>query len=66
MSNYYPKEILWSVEEGCWVGRCRAFDQKFQCKGDSEIKVFKKLCKILDLHLDQPEPHEHCIERYVE
>ena len=64
MPNYYPKLVAWSKKENCWIGHCPVVDQKFQCKGDDEIKVFKKLSKILDRHLEQPEPKEHCIETF--
>jgi len=62
MSNYYPKEVLWSTKEKCWIGRCPVMQQPFQCKGDDELQVFKELGKILDRHLLQPVADKYCRE----
>jgi len=62
MSNYYPKYILWSKEERCWIGRCPVFDQEIMVKGKDELSVFKSLRKALDQHLDKPEPEKYCLE----
>ena len=46
-SDKYLKIVEWSEEDGCYVGTCPGLLYG-GCHGDSEIHVYKELCKIVE------------------
>lgn len=67
-SSPHLKTVEWSDEDRCFVGRCPGLFYG-GCHGSDKIKVFKKLCMLVQEHvtelLAKNRPHSVIVKRRV-